>query len=388
MATLTYGSKRAREGGDEANSSRNVITGTSAGAGTLSNCRRWFKIRNTNTYRPPYTTLYRIMKGIDTIRDPVFGSPWWKQHFGYVTERIGATGPNLDRGYAISHVEKATAWAVPDSSLLPMYMLDLTQRPGLHGLSTFMRAWVPGNTNDVRWGLVQGQTNSAAWTDGWGMYSGSSQQVAADLTQCKGSLLKGVEAYFVLQGALSQPTEFRFDLVQFNDEEFCPNDPAYDPAVATSFYLRMIHKYLSSPIDRRPADEAAWGSRSIVRVLASEVVQITPKDTSVAGSTVPNQNVCHMKFDLNHLCAWAYDPKGYVPALAADQIDNPQKWNQQYAITGASDNALLDPRHRVFLMIRASGTVKKENATSTDYPQFDMRVIAHHSMPPSDHISN
>lgn len=389
MATVLY-SGRKRPAVDGPSDESGVVAGTNAGAGVLSNCRRWIRlVGKTWTYQPPFTTLYRLKKNIDCIRDPIFGSPAWKQVFGNVTEQVGASGPNVARAYTCDYNENKVIFGAAGSSYLPMYILDLTQRPGQNNISgdAFRRAWVKGTTKTVEWFGVDGKSNNDSATNRWQPYWASSQQLMNDLERVKGSLLKKAEIYLVLQGVLGQPTTFDIDFVQFKEASICPSSDAYDGDKASAFWIRLIHKYISSPIDRRPADETSWGSRSMYRVLASEHVTLYPKDTSVANSTVPNQNVCYMNVDMDHLCAWAYTPYGNRPDIAASSIDNPQLYNQQYNITDFGDNGLKDYRHRVFMLIRARGTNKKDPAL-VDAPQFDMRCILHHAVRPDNDASN
>lgn len=159
----------------------------------------------------------------------------------------------------------------------------------------------------------------------------------------------------VLYGMLTTPTKFTIQLVQFNDQDYCPEIPtsfgiATPTTVATNASGSVVNFYgdLSGPYVRNPIlNNANKRIPQVMRVIATRSYQLDPRSTVSSDTTTPTS--VEFKWFWRHNQIRNFDWNDTAPKNW-DQATRDDSFTLQ---TAGSVQGTIDHSKRVYLMIRA-----------------------------------
>lgn len=275
---------------------------------------------------------------------------------------------------------------------LPFYMMDLTAVNNMTGAAPVVnqsnimlqlgQAVLTGNMVFQRClgagpdGVVDTQVS---WNVEKAPSPATTGLTSAEIAPFGRSMLHHASISANLWGATAKATKYMVQVVRITDEDLNPTNTsgagtfALDVPNATAkrndFYQNLIKSWTFNPI----ATTGGLQSRKY-KVLKTQTITIEPNPTT-DGDADPQCVVYKAFLKLNKICKYE-ETSAFITTdvRTNDQAD--------YAInTGAQITTLVDPKSRIYLVIRATNYGSDALDSNTVTPSFDLSVRVKHTIP-------
>jgi len=266
---------------------------------------------------------------------------------------------------------------------LPWYMMDLTAINNTIGATPTFTASSPmlqlrqtAATGNMFFSAVSGYTNNGTSVT----FNYRPEHAPADLTAVTPfakSMISNASIQANLWGATAKATKYMVQVVQITDEDLVPDHTlaaaGSDVALATpkrnDFYQNMIKAWTFNPI----STTGGMQSRKY-KVLKTQTITIEPNPTT-DGDADPQCVVYKAFLKLNKVMKYQ-DTAAFITTDADlnDQADYAEN-------LGAQLTTQVNPKSRIYLVIRATNYGADAGDTNVNTPSFDLSVRIKHTIP-------
>lgn len=311
---------------------------------------------------------------------------WVTYQWGKLTNNALATG-TADLAYQLKYQEAATiphgTLAAPASSSnaseFPFHIYSLCDRHNSNGSNDisgpgrFAYADTAANTPQLKFGWLQGLTNTSVPSNDWNVWSmyGSSSDLQLRSLDVTTSILKDVRVELLLQGAIGAPTTFHIDLISVSEDGYGPDASAN--LSRDEAYFPMIRKLLGNPVNSIPRGPK---TSNTISVLKSWTYFMSP-GTSIDYDTTPPQRHVTLDMHLNNHIKWNWQAEG--PRIGRASYDDANVYTTRVMVNPNITITHYPPdyRDRKFLIVRATNT-RPNVETGNTIPQYDIRIKTTH----------
>jgi len=280
--------------------------------------------------------------------------------------------------------------ALPDR-LLPWYMMDLTAVNNWSGTGAgsenlaipflqLRQTVATGNMffKNVTGFAADGTTATPYYATEKAPLLAAAGTTSAAIAPFGRSMIQSASISANLWGCTAKATKYMVQVVQIKDDDLVPNHSlaggvAGDVSLATpkrnDFYQNMIKSWTFNPI----ATTGGLQSRKY-KVLKTQTITIEPNPTT-DGDADPQCVVYKAFLKLNKICKYE-ETSAY---LTTDTDTNDQA---DYALNvGAQITNQVNPKNRIYLVIRATNYGADAGDTNVNTPSFDLSVRIRHTIP-------
>lgn len=325
------------------------------------NMRQLWKIVSANTNRNVYAVQWINRMGVPDVA----GRPPGRLFLG-----TSWTGAAVGQGFGS----------------LPLMLMSLTACPNINGTTVSNIAPLNILVRNTASGPMTWNNLGSAYTP----FDVASNATQAGAYPGQSDVLKSVAIKFVLHGCLTRATKFRIDLVQLTEPYLHPEYinrggvqdttslPVNESASFINFYSELAREYTFSSAEFSNGN----ATKGKIKYLKSWTHYFQPKLTNEPASLVDDpssssQNMPHShifnvfhRFNRNARYDWQETVTGNEPVTWNDGAPPPNSFNQ-------TD---VQPRARIYLMMRALAPVHNVNGgfKPAITPSFDMSVRTYH----------
>jgi len=267
---------------------------------------------------------------------------------------------------------------------LPWYMMDLTAVNNMVGVVPAYNVSYPmlqlrqtvANGN-MFFATVSGfGANGTSATSSFEVEK-SPAPVGADMTPFGKSMISHASIQANLWGATAKATKYMVQVVQIKDEDLVPDHALAQAGTEVSlatpkrndFYQNMIKSWTFNPISTTGGISARK-----YKVLKTQTITIEPNPTT-DGDVDPQCVVYKAFLKLNKLMR--YEETSAFLATDVDTNDQPDFATN----TGAQITTQVNPKSRIYLVIRSTNYGVDAGDTNVNTPSFDLSVRIKHTIP-------
>lgn len=279
--------------------------------------------------------------------------------------------------------------ASPTYRDLPVYAVDLTST----------RNWVNGAATDAnpvfslqkkhgavgvgghyKWIQVAGVdfagSAAATWQTEYSPHRTSTQLAYPN----DNSILKWVNIEMVLYGMKNYPTKYTIEICQFH-EDFIPmilQDTDITDGTYGEFWDNMTKRYTFSPLANLVKGSAS--QHKTIRVIRRYNVLIDPT-ANFENDPTPHCKTFKIFLEMNRRCSYDWKLANAQPQTVDTTTTNQDYDTQDFKQEDNENQTTVDPKARVFLLIRASNyNIQNDPAaiSTTNTPSFDMKIRTKH----------
>lgn len=266
---------------------------------------------------------------------------------------------------------------------LPWYMMDLTGVNNFTGATPTLSSAVPmvqlrqdAATGNMFFGAISGYTNNGTSAT----FNYRPETAPQDLSQTASfgkSMIQSAAIQANLWGATAKATKYMVQVVKILDEDLVPDHnlafAGTEVTLATpkrnDFYQNMIKSWTFNPISTTGGISARK-----YKVLKTQTITIEPNPTT-DGDADPQCVVYKAFLKLNKVMRYE-ETAAFIPTDVDlnDQAD--------YAVnTGAQLTTQVNPKSRIYLVIRSTNYGADAGDTNVNTPSFDLSVRIKHTIP-------
>lgn len=320
------------------------------------------------------------------------GTMTLRKMLGVVQEPLIQTWQQITRfgnggGLFLKNAENAAA--SPTYRDLPVYAVDLTST----------RNWVNGAATDAnpvfslqkkhgaagvggfyKWVQVAGVdytgATAATWQTEYSPHRTNTQLAYPN----DNSVLKWVSIQMVLYGMKNYPTKYTIEVCQFH-EDFVPiiqQDTDITDGTYGEYWDNMTKRYTFSPLAQLVKGTAS--SHKNMKVIRRYNVLIDPT-ANFENDPTPHCKTFKIFLEMNRRCSYDWKLANTQPQTMDTIASNQDYDTQDYKQEDNENQTTVDPKARIFLLIRASNyNIQNDPATvsTTNSPSFDMKIRTKH----------
>jgi len=238
----------------------------------------------------------------------------------------------------------------------PVHLYDLTSTPNAKD-STVMD-YSPG-CNPVFTDATNAATiawDSANLLRNWSLENAPITNIAIQAYPGAECTLNWVKVRMLCYPPSGMVSRFQIDIVQFTDDRVVPLEAATEFSAA--FWQAQVKQFSHSPLEQGYAKYSKY-----LKVLHRETFIMEPKDSSETGEANHYREVNIFK-RLNRSLRYDWEDKDRMNMIGAEGQIN----------LSSNFKTVVEPRKRIFLMVRAQAKLNTTGFAAVDHPSYDLVI--------------